>query len=317
MDKYATIYLTKLASEQKKASLAGIAKGVGHFIADPFVDTVKDVGATAGAIGRGDWADAGGKALSAGLNGVNAAATASMVIPGLGEMVGLPVKGMAMAGRAALGGSKLLQAAKLTGLASKATEAAGGIAAAEKGLSGVANLSSKIKGWGQGLINAGNKVPGGSWLGLNIAEKAPQIATKAINTGPSGFVMKGLGGLRDMTFGEKSLFHAKNIAKPFATMGLMGMGSDALQGSSLRGQFNDLAVDPNFREWMGPDREDAWLRNVRTDADKVKSMSVLRDGGYVDTYKNHLRDTMKDQQQQAADAARLNALDQVRRQNAG
>jgi len=209
----------------------------------------------------------------------------------------MPVRALAAAGKGALWGGRALAAARATGLATKATQVAKGLGVAEKGLSGLTSLSGKIKGVGQGLISATNKIPGSSWLGLNVAEKAPM----AFKANPLGWTK----------------FHAKNITKPLVSMAGLGIGSEALQGASLRGQFNDLSVDPNFREWMGPDRQDALLEKTRTDDDRVNSMRTLRDGGYMDSYKRHLANATKEQKQRMEDQARAAALDAARKQNVG
>jgi len=278
VDKYAKIYLEKLASECKEAGLGDILSGLGGFaktvVVDPLTGMYTNTRDAIGAASRGDWADAGSKALGALGDTAYTALNATMLVPGIGTGIGL-------GGRALLGAGRALSAAnKVKGVAT----AAKGINAAG---SAITNAGKAVNTAGMGLRNFGHRVPGGEWLGF--AKPKP------------GF----MGGLVKPTL--------KMLPFQVAT----GGGSYLLGRSSLRSQFDDLAVDPNFREWMGPDRQDAWLENARTDGDKVTSMRELKNRGYLDVYKKHLKNTTARQRQLAEDEARLDDFERRRKENLG
>lgn len=351
MDKYAEIYLSKLASECKEAGIGDVvsniwngAKSIGKtFVVDPAVGMFTDTGSAIGSAAKGDWSAAGGSALSALGNTLMTAGNVATLVPGVGTAIGAGARGLGLAakglkGVAAIKG--LTAGGKVVGLANKALK---GTEAAQKalGAAGVLNETKNIVGAG-GKVLGQNFYQGGKLFGpaLDPAIKGiGEVTTSRLRQGASGlagnishwvdkyknflgntplggltgFKSYGLNKLPPLTRTGKIM----SAVKPLA--GFMGLqvGADALRNGGLESQFNDLSVDPNFREWMGPDRQDALLERARTSADKINSMRELRDGGYLDTYKKHLSNTLKEQQQRLSDEARLKELDQIRRQNVG
>lgn len=346
MNKYAELYLDTLASEYKEAGLGDIAsglwegaKGIGKsFVVDPAVGMFSDTGSAIGSAVKGDWSAAGGSALSALGNTLMTAGNVATLLPLAGPAIGWGARGLGMAAKGLQAARGLSGAGKLTGVLGKSI---GGLQKAQQALgasghmmeaknlidAGGATIGKNLyrdgklvfgnaPGKGIGEMMTSQLRRGQTGIAGNLAQAGDKFKSFLGNTplgGITGFKNYGLNKLPPLTGLGKTM----NIVKPLAGFTGLQMGADALRSNGLENQFNDLAVDPNFRNWMGPDRQDAWLENARTSSDKIRSMKALRDGGYVNTYKKHLSDTMQAEKQRASDEARKAMYDAGRRQNVG
>jgi hypothetical protein len=294
MTKYAALYLTTF---EKQGGFGDVLSGVGNFakgiVVDPLVGMYNNGTGAIGAAMRGDWSDAGGKGLSFLGDTAATALNASWLIPGVGPAVGLGGRALLAGGKAAYMGSNAIRAAHLAKSVQAANTASKGLKALDATAKGLTSIGTRLgTAGGKGIAASGkfNKAIGG------IKSKVETIP---------GAAWAGLG--------KPSI---KNTAKSIAAFTGLGLGGEFLQNRGLRGQYEQLAVDPNFREWIGPDRQDLMIERVRNNDDKVTAMRSLKDKGYMDTFHKHQRDQAEKRRMFAEDQDRIQQYQQQREFNA-
>jgi hypothetical protein len=247
VDKYAQIYLQKLADEGGGfwKGLGGIAKTM---LVDPAVGMVKDPYDAIRSGLEGDWATAGGKALSGLGNAAWTAGNAISFVPLFGGAAGIGLRGLG---------------AGIKGLS------------AVKGLSGAAGVGAKVVSAGQrtsagaaaagkGVLNAANKIPGSQWLIGDYTSMNP--------------------------FTKRNLKSIAGLGTVFGGSGILGhFGADS--------KFQRHMRDPNFVDWIGPQRHELLLRNA-AETSKARVFGGMEESGLVSGFKDLQKELIEKQKRE-------------------
>jgi len=120
----------------------------------------------------------------------------------------------------------------------------------------VSRLGGGITAGGSNLTNTLSKVPGNQWLGLGV--------------GGGGSVLG-------------------SIAKPMGLSLALSGGGGIGKSFGIEAKYNDMAMDPNFRDWMGTRKHDNWINNGSSVKNRVDQMRSMQESGLYERYKKSLK----------------------------
>jgi len=154
-----------------------------------------------------------------------------------------------------------------------------GLKASGKVLPGILGrmASGAGKGVGAGgakLTTAMSKVPGNQWLGLGIGGGGSMVGS---------------------------------IAKPIGLSLGLGLGGEIGKYFGIEAKYNDMAQDPNFRDWMGPRKHDNWINNGSSVKNRVDQMRNMDESGLYERYKKNLKLKEKQYIKDQEEAERVNS----------